>query len=75
VHKSLNAMNFCRLQKHVGAKNIVLGELKAVSKGVVHMSLCCKVHDRVNLFRFENVIYEIRRTNIALEKKKSNLDE
>ena len=59
--------DFTSLQKDMRAIDIVFGELKAVSKGVVDMGLGCEVHDCVNGLSQENEVYKVGTTNISLD--------
>jgi len=36
------------LTEDVSPINVVLGKLKAITKGIINMSLCSKVHNRIN---------------------------
>mmetsp|Transcript_12249 Transcript_12249/g.26071 ORF Transcript_12249/g.26071 Transcript_12249/m.26071 type:complete len:343 (-) Transcript_12249:292-1320(-) len=54
------------LKEHVGSKNITLGEVEGVSKGVVHVSLRREVHHSIDLFLRHDVGYKVRAANISL---------
>lgn len=49
VNEALDAGDLGRLQQHVGAQNVVLGELEGVSEGVVDVGLGREVHNSINL--------------------------
>nr|AFK36850.1 unknown [Medicago truncatula] len=47
---------------------VVLGELKAVTKRVVDMSLSSKVHNCVDRLGYEKVVNKISTFNVSLHK-------
>lgn len=51
----------------MGSIDVIFGELKAVTKRVVHMGLSCKVHDGVNGLRKEDEIDKISTGNVPLD--------
>ena len=64
VHKTADFVNFGAFQQHVGAENVVLGELERVAKRVVHVGLRRKVHDGVDFLAVQHVVHEVRRANV-----------
>ena len=57
MNEALNSVNFSGLKEHVGPHDIVLGELEGVSERVIHVSLSCKVHNRVYAMLRQHIIY------------------
>ena len=50
--------------------DIIFGELKVVTKGVVNMSLGCKVHYCVNGLSDEKEVDKVSTANVSLDKLK-----
>ena len=51
----------------MGPVDIVLGELKAVTEGVINMGLSCEVHDGVDVLGDEKVVDEVGAGDVALD--------
>jgi len=67
VDKALNAMNLGTLEKDVSSHNIVLSELKGISKGVVDVSLSSEMHNSINLLILQHEVDQIGAANVALD--------
>jgi hypothetical protein len=67
VHEPLDAMHLCRLQEHMCAQDVVLGELKGVAERVIHVGLRGEVHDGVDLLLRQHVIYQVRTADVSLD--------
>jgi len=57
-----------RFQQDVGPVNVGLGKSKGVTERVVHMRLCSKVQDGINLLFPQHVRDQIWRGNVSLDK-------
>jgi len=68
VNEALDAGDLGRLQQHVGAQNVVLGELEGVSEGVVDVGLSREVHNSINLLSLQNEVHQVRTADISLHK-------
>ena len=55
MNKAPDPAVFRRLNQYMRTHDVVLREGKGIPKRVVHVGLCCRVDDRVDLFRFKNV--------------------
>ena len=50
------------------SSRVVHGERQRVAEAVVHVGLCCKVHDRVDLLRLQHMNDEVGGLDVALDK-------
>ena len=57
-----------RLEQNVCAIDVGLGEGEGVTKGVIYMGLCCKVHDSVDIILLKAVVYKVITANITFHK-------
>ncbi len=68
MNEATNVGNLRRFQQHMCAHNVVLCELKGISKRIVHVSLSREVHDGVDLLRLQHVAHQFTAANISLDK-------
>jgi len=67
MDESLYSNKFCRLKEDMSSQNIILSELKWVSKRIINMSLSCKMHDCVYLLSFQHEVDKIWAAYIPLD--------
>ena len=56
------------LQEHVGAEDVIRGELERVTEGVIDMSLSGEVHDSIDVFGRKDVGDELTTADVAFDK-------